>query len=160
LSWRGNFRCSFFSTWGSSLRLLMVIVTGQSLFSSRLRLFFCSFSKGWLKWSLIFVLLDYLFKSDSWLLDIDLILEFIVFWEFTSMFKSYCSWFFVFVDIGGDGNGLISNKVFLLILGLIHVEEKLSPSVSVKWRNIEIDGTAGHEHDVFSIDFSEGGFYG
>ena len=74
------------------------------------------------------------------------------------MFKPDCSAFLVLINIGCNGDILISNEVFLVILGLIHVELKLSSFVFVVGRDVKIDGASGQNHDVSSIYISEVGF--
>ena len=74
------------------------------------------------------------------------------------MFKPDISAFLVLINIGSNGDILISNEVFLVVLGLIHVELKLSSFVFVVGRDVKIDGASGQNHDVSSIYISEVGF--
>ena len=71
------------------------------------------------------------------------------------MLKTDCSAFLVFVHVGRDAHCLVSDEILLLVLGLVHVEQKLGTPVFVVGGDVEVDRAAWQNHHVFSIDVPE-----
>ena len=71
------------------------------------------------------------------------------------MFKPNISVLFVILDIFCNCDRVISNKILLVVLCLIHADHKLDIFVFVKGRDIKVKRTSGHHHHITPIDFSE-----
>ena len=71
------------------------------------------------------------------------------------MLKTDGSALLIFVHIGRYTHCLVSDKIFLFVLGLIHVEQKFGASVLVIGRDVEVDWTSWQDHHVFSINVPE-----
>jgi hypothetical protein len=71
------------------------------------------------------------------------------------MLEPNISVLFVILDIFCNCNWVISNKILLVVLCLIHAYHKLDISVFVKGRDIKVKRTSGHHHYITTIDLSE-----
>jgi len=99
----------------------------------------------------MFVVLHNFFKCKSRFLNVNLKLELIVFGKHTLMFESNCPRILILSYVGLYFDDIVCNKVLIVLLILIHLELKLSFSIFIEGRCVEVNGTFRHHHQINPI---------